>query len=525
MKLKNHADPAPDVFQRTSGRSRVREGLASADFCRQILGRGALSRVGDSAGMRLAYFGDRSAKQISRRAPVTRSADIRPARLSPEAYRERFGDLHPALSANEAVVAASRCVFCYDAPCVAACPTSIDVPLFIRQILTGNIEGSATTILESNIMGGMCARVCPTEILCEGACVMEAAERDPVKIGALQRFATDAMFASQRHPFSRAASSGRRIAVAGSGPAGMACAHKLAMLGHDVTIYESRAKAGGLNEYGIAAYKTVDDFAARELDWILSIGGIAIHTGVVIGKDVQVSDLVRDFDAVFLGLGLQGVNEIWPDARDEPAALAHAVSFIADLRQAEDLASLAIGRRVVVIGGGMTAIDAAVQARRLGAEEATIVYRKGPADMSASAWEQELARKNGVTIRHWARPIGWRVEDGSLAALRFADTRPADALEGDAEFEIVADQAFKAIGQTFEPNPAAAGAFLAALATSGSRIVVDDERRTSIAGIWAGGDCVAGGADLTVHAIEDGKRAAASIDRALRAHPSVDRAF
>ncbi len=326
-------------------------------------------------------------------------------RLAPERLAANFADIAPAFDPHEALVAADRCYFCYDAPCVAACPTSIDIPLFIRQIATGGPEAAAVTILSQNILGGMCARVCPTETLCEEACVREAAEGKPVEIGRLQRYATDRMMAREGHPFTRAAPTGRRVAVVGAGPAGLACAHRLAMLGHDVTLYDARPKGGGLNEFGIAAYKAPGGFAQAELEWLLAIGGIEPVYGRALGRDLTLDGLRAGFDAVFLGIGLGGVNALGlgGGARD---GVRPAVDFIAELRQAPDLAALPVGRRVVVVGGGMTAVDAAVQSRLLGAEEVTIVYRRGRDRMGASAHEQEHALERRRAHRDRRGPGG-----------------------------------------------------------------------------------------------------------------------
>ena len=430
-------------------------------------------------------------------------ADIAAGRLDTERLKANFADLHPPLDAHEARIEAERCYFCYDAPCQQACPTAIDIPLFIREIAAGNALGAARTILDSNIMGGMCARVCPTEDLCEQACVREAAEGKPVKIGLLQRYAVDAQMATGRHPYARAAATGKRIAVVGAGPAGLACAHALAVAGHSVTIFDARAKVAGLNEYGIAAYKTPDDFAAREAAFILGIGGIEARTGVALGRDVALDALARDYDAVFLGCGLPGVNKLGLAGEDTLKNVEDAVAFIAQLRQARDLSAIPIGRRVVVIGGGMTAVDAAVQSKRLGAEQVTIAYRRGFDDMKASLYERELAQTSGVTIRPWARPISLEGHDGAVSGVVFESTRPEG---GGAPFRLEADVVFTAIGQT----GAASGP-----AMQGGKIVVDEERRTSLAKVWAGGDCVVGGLDLTVSAVEDGKRAARSIIAAL----------
>ena len=446
---------------------------------------------------------------------MTSASDICAGRLAPGAYHEAFSDLHAALDTHEARVAAERCLFCYDAPCVNACPTGIDIPLFIRQIATGNPQGAGKTILDSNIFGGMCARVCPTETLGEEACVRNAAEGKPVIIGELQRHATDAVMASGRQLYRQGARTGKRVAVVGAGPAGLSCAHRLATLGYDVVVFDGRAKPGGLNEHGIASYKSTNDFAQAEVDWILSVGGIELRCGQVLGRDFTLADLRRDFDAVFLGLGLQAVNALGAEG-DHLDGVEDAVAFIEALRQSRDLSTLPIGRRVVVIGGGMTAIDAAVQAKKLGAEEVTIVYRRGGEQMGASRYEQELALINGVVIRHWARPVAVHAADGALRAVSFAATRVEDGrlVDTGETFELPADQLFRAIGQVFVPQVLEGSHDV--LELEGGRIAVDFERRTSLAGVWAGGDCAAGGRDLTVVAVEDGKQAALSINRMLQ---------
>jgi len=433
---------------------------------------------------------------------------VKAGRLDGAALAARFSDLHPPLSAHEARVAADRCYFCHDAPCTVACPTTIDIPQFIREISTGAQLAAARTIFDQNILGGMCARVCPTETLCEEACVREAAEGEPVQIGRLQRFATDAQMATGQQPYNRAAATGKTVAVVGAGPAGLACAHRLAMLGHDVTLYDARPKPGGLNEFGIAAYKTVNDFAAHEVDWLMSIGGIRLETGKRLGDGLTLDQLQADFDAVFVGFGLGGVNALRAEGEDM-AGVSDAVDFIADLRQAGDLTQLPIGRNVVVIGGGMTAIDAGVQSKLLGAETVTIVYRRGQEAMSASEWEQELAAAKGVTIRHWAKPL--RVTgNGAASEVEFEYTRTgANGLEGTGEtFRIAADQVFKAIGQTLGGAPDG-------LALEGGKIRTGAEGHTSIPGVWAGGDCASGGDDLTVTAVAQGRDAAESIHSAI----------
>ena len=300
---------------------------------------------------------------------------IAPGRLTAEEYAANFSDLHPPFSDHEALVAADRCYFCHDAPCMEACPTTIDIPLFIRQIATHTPEAAARTILTQNILGGMCARVCPVETLCEEACVRMSAEDDPVEIGRLQRFATDRLMAAGPQPFERAEPTGKRVAVVGAGPAGLSAAHRLAMYGHEVTLYDARPKPGGLNEYGIASYKAVDGFAAREVEWLLGIGGITLALGQALGEDLSLDALLAKNDAVFLGLGLTDTNKLAIPGEDLEGVV-DAVDWIADLRQADDLATVPVGRNVVVIGGGMTAIDAAVQAKLLGAESVTLAYRR-----------------------------------------------------------------------------------------------------------------------------------------------------
>ncbi|WP_048648069.1 NAD(P)-dependent oxidoreductase [Nitratireductor soli] len=439
---------------------------------------------------------------------------IAAGRLSGEDYEKNFADLHPPLDGHEARVEADRCYFCYDAPCMTACPTSIDIPLFIRQIATGNTLGSAKTIFDQNILGGMCARVCPTETLCEEACVREAAEGKPVQIGRLQRYATDAAMHVGRQFFGRGEETGKTVAIVGAGPAGLACAHRLAMHGHTVTIFEAREKSGGLNEFGIAAYKTPDGFAQAEVDYVTAIGGITIEHGRALGGDVSLAELARDHDAVFLGMGLAGVNALNAVGEDADG-VENAVDYIAHLRQASDLASLPVGRRVVVIGGGMTAIDAAVQARLLGAEEVTICYRRGQEQMNASAFEQDLAASKGVTIRHWLQPKRVLAEGGNVTGIELEYTALSGGkLSGTGEtLTLAADQVFKAIGQTFDA--AALNGSGAAITLDGGRIQVDGEGRTSMPNVWAGGDCIAGGDDLTVSAVAQGRDAAESIHRVL----------
>ncbi|MEC7587452.1 MAG: NAD(P)-dependent oxidoreductase, partial [Pseudomonadota bacterium] len=419
----------------------------------------------------------------------------------------------PPLDKHEALVAADRCYFCYDAPCVTACPTAIDIPKFIRQISTGNVDGSARTIFEQNILGGMCARVCPTETLCEQACVRETAEGKPVQIGLLQRHATDHAMRNDRQYFARAEDTDKSVAVVGAGPAGLACAHRLAMKGHKVVLHDANPKAGGLNEYGIATYKSVDQFAQHEVDYVTSIGGIEIVNDSRLGEQLSIDGLLKQHDAVFLGIGLGGVNALGVEG-DGDEAVASAVDFIADLRQADRFAKVPVGRRVLVIGGGMTAIDVATQARLLGAQDVTIAYRRGRENMNASHVEQNQSSSKGVNIRHWMMPVEvTKTGSGALEVKMEFTELLAGKLKGTGKFQTIeVDQLFTAIGQTL-----ASGDAIGSIAVEGGRISVDDEFRTSNPSVWAGGDCVAAGEDLTVTAVAQGRDAAESIHAALSA--------
>ena len=437
-----------------------------------------------------------------------------PGRLTPVQYAQNFCDAHAPLNLSQAKIEADRCYYCFDAPCQTACPTGIDVPSFIRRIADDNIRGAAHAILEANPLGGMCARVCPTEVLCEQACVRNTHEDKPVEIGLLQRYATDHYFDTPGKPlFTRAPATGRKIAVVGAGPAGLACAHGLAQKGHDVVLFDAHPKLGGLNEYGLATYKTVENFAQKEVQWLLSIGGIEVRHNTQLGKDMTLETLVKDYDAVFLGMGLAGVNSI-EIAEADASGIRNAVDFIADLRQAGDLSKIPVGRKVLVIGGGMTAVDAAVQSKKLGAQSVTMVYRRGAQEMGASAHEQAWALENGVHIHHWAAPKSLRVEAGHVTGMEFACMQlDNDTLKETGEhFTLEADLILKAIGQSFIAQPLGASVEL-----QGGRIKTDTAGKTSHAKIWAGGDCRFGGRDLTVEAVEHGKVAALSIHSALSA--------
>ena len=436
--------------------------------------------------------------------------DIRKNRLSEKEYSENFGEIHPPFNKHEALVEGDRCYYCYDAPCIDACPTGINIPLFIRQITSGNPEGAAKTIFDENILGGMSARVCPTETLCQEACVRNTGEDRPVKIGLLQRYATDTLMEAKEHPYKREKTNGKRIAIVGGGPAGLSCAHRLAMKGYSITIFDSKKKLGGLNEYGIAAYKSLENFAERETKFVLSIGGIDHKLNSTLGKDITLEELQNDYDAVFLGLGLSGVNHLMLEGEDSEA-IDDAVNYIEDLRQSQNLADLPVGRKVVVIGGGMTAIDMAVQIKKLGSEEVTIVYRRGQKDMSASIEEQQNAQNNGVLIRHWSKPSKLLINEKTVNGVEFeyTENKNGKLVSTGEKFSIKADMVFRAIGQTFESSIDNLPKL------ENGRILVDNNYKTTVSGIWAGGDCVKDGEDLTVSAVEAGKIAANSIHNEL----------
>lgn len=435
-----------------------------------------------------------------------------------------FCDLNPPLNAKQAEVEANRCYYCYDAPCIQACPTGIDIPSFIRKIGNGNTRGAAMDILSANIMGGTCARACPVETLCQQACVREHSEKKPVEIGKLQRFATDAYFEEisrqpakiRKHPFPRAASTGQKVAIVGAGPAGLSCAHKLATLGHEVTVFEAKPKSGGLNEYGLAPYKMTDHWASREVEFILSVGGITVQNGKTLGRDFDLDSLLRDYSAVFLAVGLGDVNALGVPG-ETAKGVFDAVKFIEKIRQAKSAEELRVGRRVVVIGGGNTAVDIAIQCKRLGAEFVTIAYRRGTGQMGATPHEQELAQTQGVLIKTWVKPVKIVEQGGHAQAieLEYTETDAQGKLKGTGRFlTLPADQIFKAIGQTLAHQSLGSGK--SAPEIKNGKIAVNEAFETTVAGVFAGGDCIERGEDLTVTAVEHGKRAAQAIDRKLR---------
>ena len=447
----------------------------------------------------------------SKKASENSSAGKRVGKLSEDQIKANFTDMHPPLTASQAYIEACRCYFCYDAPCTTACPTGIDIPEFIKRIQTGNTKGSARKILEQNIMGGMCARVCPTEVLCEEACVRNTHESKPVAIGLLQRYATDEVIDKKVPLFERIKPTDKTVAVIGAGPAGMSCAHRLALWGHNVTVFDKNKKAGGLNEYGIAAYKALDDIAQKEVEYILEIGGIEIKPGAQLGLDFRLDKLRDEYDAVFMAIGLSGVNP-FKIAGEGINGVIDALNYIHDLRQAELMSQLPVGDKVVVIGGGMTAIDIAVQSKKLGASEVTIVYRRDKAYMKASQHEQHFAQINDVKLRYCSSPKRVLSKDGRVTGVEFGVTEldaNGSISQTGRSYQLEADVLFKAIGQTLSADQL--GDSADSLTLENGRIAVNDDRKTSLDNVWAGGDCISGGEDLTVSAVQDGKLAAQSI--------------
>ena len=440
-------------------------------------------------------------------------------RLSPEQLEKNFADLNPPLTPAQALEEASRCLFCHDAPCMKACPTEIDVPQFIRQILSDNMRGSAKTILSANILGHSCARVCPTSVLCEGACVLNREGKKPVEIGKLQRYAIDPVIAGGTQLFNAGAANGYKVALVGAGPASLACAFELRKRGYETVLFDANPQPGGLNTYGIAAYKMRAEDVQKEIEMVRSLG-VEIRSNTVIGHAVSISQLEREFDAIFLGIGLGATDDLQIPG-EELEGCRDALSFIEETKS-KRFSDVQIAKRIAVIGGGNTAIDVVTAARRLGAEEVYMVYRRGPADMSAFEYEYELAKKDMVLFWWQAMPV--RIIDdgqGRVAALECIRTErgPADARGRSSfspvpgsEFRLDVGMVVKALGQKRKTD------FLrqiARLELKNGCIVVDTTTmRTSNTRYFAGGDCVNGGGEV-VDAVAHGKRAAAGIHQTL----------
>ena len=426
-----------------------------------------------------------------------------------------LADIEPPFSPQEARVEAARCLFCYDAPCIKACPTGIDIPTFIRKITTDNLTGAARTILEANVLGASCARVCPTQVLCEGACVMLDLEKQPIQIGRLQRHATDHVAAHGIDVLhAPATKNDRRVAVLGAGPAGLGCAAELARLGYAVTVYDKKPAGGGLNTYGIAYYKMRPEVSLDEVRMIERLG-VAFRYGVDVGRDLSAADLEREHDAVFIGIGLGGANRLGIPGEDLPEVV-DALVFI-EWIHTRPLAEVPVGRRVAVLGCGNTAIDAVTQAKRLGAEEATIVYRRGPAEMSAYPFEYELAKADGAAFLFDAVPVEVVAKDGQVAALKLAKTALRDgrvSIVPGSEWTIPCDLVLKAVGQ--EKQAGLLSRLFPGLMLDGRGRVEHDPAtmRTSLPNVFVGGDAASGGREV-VNAVAEGKKAARGIHALL----------
>jgi len=443
---------------------------------------------------------------------------IKNNRLSGEQYAENFSDIHPPYeNSTAAKVDANRCLFCYDAPCIKSCPTSIDVPKFIKQIATENIKGSAKTIFSSNIMGAGCSKVCPVEKLCEGACVYNLLEEEPIPIAKLQRYSTEMAMKENWQLFQRKTATGKKVAVVGAGPAGLSCAHVLSREGIDVTIYEKESKGGGLMTYGIAAYKVTPQFCEDEVNYITSIGGIKIKYNQELGKDITLSQLKKEYDAVYLGIGV-GVARQLEIPGEKLEGVVDAIEFIYDIRS-KGYVSVPVGDKVAVIGMGMTAIDAATQAKRLGAKEVTMLYRRTEAEMPCTKHELDIAMLDGCEVIWLAAPQKIKGSAGKVKQLVCSKMKlgepdasgrrsPVDTGE---TFNLEVDMVIKAAGQV--PFEKLVGKLK--IQNSNGKISIDNNYSTNIKGVFAGGDAVNGGKEV-VDAVQAGKDGAAAILKYLK---------
>jgi dihydropyrimidine dehydrogenase (NAD+) subunit PreT len=433
--------------------------------------------------------------------------------LTTPEYQENFTDIHPPFETQDAaLIEANRCLFCYDPPCMKACPTSINVPKFIKQITTDNIKGSAHTILSSNIMGAGCSKVCPVEKLCEGSCVYNFMHETPISIAKLQRYSTEIAIKNNWQLFKRKPATGKRVAIIGAGPAGLSCAHGLSKEGVDVTIYEKEDKGGGLMTYGIAAYKVTPEFCEAEVNYITSIGGIEIKYNQELGKDISIEELQQKYDAVYLafGVGLARQLEI---PGENLTGVVDAIKFIYELRT-NDFSSIKVGDKVAVVGMGMTAIDAATQAKRLGAKEVTLIYRRTQEEMPCTEHELNIAKLDGCAIIWLASPKEVLGKEGKIVQLVCdvmklgepdASGRRSPITSGET-FTMDVDMLIKAAGQMPFENLVKSNQ----IENNKGKIKVEDASVTNLKGVFAGGDCVNGGKEV-VDAVQAGKDGAAAI--------------
>lgn len=423
---------------------------------------------------------------------------------------QNFAEISPAMTAAEALAESNRCLYCFDAPCMRACPTHIDVPAFIKKIASGNVMGSAKVIFDANPIGATCARVCPVEVLCEGACVEKTLISKPIEIGRLQRYATDHALAADRQIFAKPESNGKSVGIVGSGPAGLSCATYLARLGYDVTVYERREQAGGLDTYGMAEYKMPQAVSVSEVEHVAAMGvEFRLNTEVVAGSEETIGavnrvgiDLLKEWhDAVFLGVGLGETNTLGIPGEDLEGVY-DALAFIEQVKT-RDWRSVPLGKNVVVIGAGNTAVDAVTQAKRLGAETVTMVYRRTEAEAPAYDYEMELARKDGIEFRWQTTPVEI-IGDGHVAGLKCTTSG--------GEITLECDQVIKAIGQ--QKMASFFSDVIGVTTDEKGRVVTNENMQTSDANIFAGGDCANGGAEA-VDAAQMGKLAAIGIHGSL----------
>jgi dihydropyrimidine dehydrogenase (NAD+) subunit PreT len=447
-------------------------------------------------------------------------------KLSPDQYEKNFAEITPALNQRQAIAEASRCLYCFDAPCTIACPTHIDVPAFIQKISTDNLRGSAREILSANILGHSCGRVCPTEVLCEGACVMHEKGEAPIEIGRLQRYAVDYILENKIQLFQAGAANGKCVACVGSGPASLACAAELVKYGYDVSIFDRNPLPGGLNTYGIAAYKSRAADSVREADLIKELG-VKFCQKMEVGRDITFADLEKQFDAIFLGVGL---GETW--ALDLPGEDLHgvygAIEFI-EQTKVRPFRQVEVGRRVACVGAGNTAIDVVTAARRLGAQIVYLIYRRGEPEMPAFAYEYQLAKQDGVSFLWQTQPVRVLGDDGIVAGLECVRTevgapdtkgRRKPALVPGTEFKLDVDMVVRAVGQ--KPATDFLKAVKGLELNSDGTVKINDRHQAGHAKYFAGGDCTNGGREV-VDAVADGMAAARGLDAWLGLPRHIER--
>ena len=440
--------------------------------------------------------------------------------LSAEQYEKNFAELVPHMTPSQAAIESARCLYCFDAPCIHACPTHIDVPTFIKKIYTGNLRGSARVILEANILGASCGRVCPTEVLCEGACVMHEKGQKPIEIGRLQRHAVDHVLDRKIQLFHAGVPNGKRVACIGAGPASLACAAELAQAGYRVTIFDRNAVPGGLNTYGIAAYKLRADDSLREVEPIRKLG-VEFQQKIEIGHDLPFARLENDYEAIFIGVGL---GETWDLALpgENLIGVCGAMEFI-EATKLRSFAEVQVGRRVACIGAGNTAIDVVTAAKRLGSELVHLIYRRGEKEMPAFRYEYDLAKLDGVLFHWYTQPIRIVGEEGKVTGIECIRTRlelgngrkrgKVAPIPG-SEFKIEVDMVVRAIGQ--KPVTDLFRTIPGIEVRDNGTIAIDEQHRTGAQKYFAGGDCTNGGKEV-VDAVAEGKAAARSIDAWVRA--------